>query len=91
MDRRLFLMGSVAAAASAAALPAFAAQRVRLPAPKPLDPEIDDLQRKTFQWFVDVTDRKTGLTPDRWPTKSFCSIAAVGFALSCWPVGVERG
>jgi hypothetical protein len=34
---------------------------------------------------------QTGLTPDRWPTRSFCSIAAVGFALSCWPVGVERG
>ncbi|HEX8471945.1 MAG TPA: glucoamylase family protein [Brevundimonas sp.] len=92
MDRRLFLMGSTAAAAaSAVAFPTLAAQRTaRIPI-KRLDPEIDELQQRTFQWFVDVTDRRTGLTPDRWPTKSFCSIAAVGFALSCWPVGVERG
>ena len=56
-----------------------------------LDPEVDELQRRTFDWFVHVTDRATGLTPDRWPTESFCSVAAVGFALTCWPVGVERG
>jgi hypothetical protein len=92
MDRRLFLMGSTAAAASAVAFPTLAAQRTgRAPTVGRLDPEIDELQRRTFQWFVEVTDRKTGLTPDRWPTESFCSIAAVGFALSCWPVGVERG
>jgi len=93
MDRRLFLMGSAAAAAACAvAFPTRAAQRAgRSPAVRRLDPEIDELQRRTFQWFVDVTDRDTGLTPDRWPTQSFCSIAAVGFALSCWPVGVERG
>jgi hypothetical protein len=29
--------------------------------------------------------------PDRWPTKSFASIAAVGFALPAYAVGVERG
>jgi hypothetical protein len=29
--------------------------------------------------------------PDRWPTRSFCSVAAVGFALTAWPIGVERG
>ena len=56
-----------------------------------LDPEVDELQRRTFDWFVHVTDRERGLTPDRWPTESFCSVAAVGFALTCWPVGVERG
>ena len=33
----------------------------------------------------------TGLTPDRWPTQSFSSVAAIGFALTAYPVGVERG
>jgi hypothetical protein len=28
---------------------------------------------------------------DRWPTPSFSSIAAVGFALTAYPIGVERG
>jgi hypothetical protein len=32
-----------------------------------------------------------GLVPDRWPTPSFSSIAAVGFGLSAYGVGVERG
>lgn len=92
MDRRTLLMGAAAVTALAAAQPAFAAQRLpRRSATMRLDPEIEELQQRTFQWFVDVTDRKTGMTPDRWPTKSFCSIAAVGFALTCWPVGVERG
>lgn len=92
MDRRTLLMGAAAVTALAAAQPAFAAQRLpRRSSTMRLDPEIEELQQRTFQWFVDVTDRKTGMTPDRWPTKSFCSIAAVGFALTCWPVGVERG
>ncbi|MGH7521803.1 MAG: glucoamylase family protein, partial [Gemmatimonadales bacterium] len=30
------------------------------------------------------------LTPDRWPTPSFSSIAAVGFALTAYPIGVEH-
>ena len=29
--------------------------------------------------------------PDRWPTKSFSSIAAVGFGLTAYPIGAERG
>ena len=52
---------------------------------------LDTLGRRTFDWFWDTTDPRTGLTPDRWPTRSFSSIAAVGFALTSYPVGVERG
>ncbi len=51
---------------------------------------LDDLERRTFDFFWETTDARTGLTPDRWPTRSFCSIAAVGFALSAYTVGVER-
>jgi hypothetical protein len=54
-----------------------------------MDPDVEELQRRTFDWFVHVTDREKGLTPDRWPTRTFSSVAAVGFALTCWPIGVE--
>ena len=50
-----------------------------------------DLERRTFDFFWETTDERTGLAPDRWPTPSFASIAAVGFALSAYPVGVARG
>jgi hypothetical protein len=52
---------------------------------------LDTLERRTFNWFWDLSDPNTGLTPDRWPTKSFSSIAAIGFGLTAYPVGVARG
>ncbi len=52
---------------------------------------LDSLERATFEWFWDTSDSTTGLTPDRWPTKSFSSVAAVGFALTAYPIGAERG
>jgi hypothetical protein len=58
--------------------------------PLRLDREVDELQERTFRWFTHATSRANGLTPDRWPTESFSSVAAVGFALTCWPIGVER-
>ncbi|MGH7561339.1 MAG: glucoamylase family protein [Gemmatimonadales bacterium] len=51
---------------------------------------LDTLERRTFAFFWERTDPETGLSPDRWPTQSFSSIAAVGFALTAYPVGVER-
>ncbi len=91
MDRRRFLMGTTVAGLVAGFASPSLAQASRRSRIVPLDPEVDELQRRTFDWFVHVTDRGTGLTPDRWPAESFCSVAAVGFALTCWPVGVERG
>ena len=52
---------------------------------------LDTLEQRTFNWFWERSDPKTGLTPDRWPTKSFSSVAAVGFALTAYPIGAERG
>lgn len=52
---------------------------------------LDSVQHRTFDFFWERSDARTGLTPDRWPTPSFASIAAVGFALTAYPVGVERG
>lgn len=105
MNRRNFLMQTTTgAAALAVGFPVMAAAQQAGAAramtgavngtqrrPVRLDQEIEELQERTFRWFEKVTDRRTGLTPDRWPTPSFCSVAAVGFALTCWPVGVERG
>lgn len=50
----------------------------------------DTLEHRTFQWFWDKSDAATGLTPDRAPAKSFVSVAAMGFSLSAWPIGIER-
>ncbi|MDO8667337.1 MAG: glucoamylase family protein, partial [Gemmatimonadales bacterium] len=52
---------------------------------------LDTLEQRTFAFFWERTDPATGLTPDRWPTPSFSSIAAVGFALTAYPIGAERG
>lgn len=51
---------------------------------------IDDVQYRTFRFFWETTDSATGLAPDRWPTRSFCSVAAVGFALTAYPIGVAN-
>jgi hypothetical protein len=51
----------------------------------------DDLERRTFNFFWETVNRKNGLVPDRWPSPSFSSIAAVGFGLTAYPIGVERG
>ena len=65
------------------------------PAPAPsvgaLPPLFDDLQARTFRYFWDLADPRTGLVPDRYPSPSPSSIAAVGFALTAYPIGVERG
>ncbi|HUP47450.1 MAG TPA: glucoamylase family protein [Thermoanaerobaculia bacterium] len=66
-------------------------QRAVTPGGRAVSPTVDELQRRTFQWFWDTTNPKNGLVPDRWPTKSFSSVAAVGFGLTVYPVGVERG
>jgi hypothetical protein len=52
---------------------------------------IDDLEQRTFRWFWDTVNTRTWLVPDRWPTKSFSSIAAVGFGLAAHGIGAERG
>ena len=52
---------------------------------------VDDLERRTFQWFWDTADPQTALVPDRWPTQSFSSVAAVGFGLTAYGIGAERG
>ncbi len=57
----------------------------------PLDPFFDELEKRTFAFFWERTNPGNGLVPDRWPTPSFSSIAAVGFGLTAYPIGAERG
>jgi len=52
---------------------------------------LDDVQRRTFHYFWDLADPGTQLIPDRAPTPSFSSIAAVGFGLTAYGIGAERG
>lgn len=87
IDRRLFLAGA-GCAAGAAALAGTAASGI---ARSSLPPLFDDLAERTFRFFWETANPANGLVPDRWPTPSFCSIAAVGFALTAYPIGVERG
>lgn len=55
------------------------------------DPFLDTLETATLNYFLHTTPVTTGLAPDRWPSKSPSSIAAVGFALSAFPIAIERG
>lgn len=52
---------------------------------------LDTLEERTFHYFWDLSNPANGLTPDRSASGSFSSIAAVGFALTAYPIGVERG
>jgi len=57
-----------------------------------LSPEnTDSLQRVTFDYFVHETNPLNGLVVDKTMEGAPASIAAVGLALSAYPVGVERG
>src|SRR3954471_5244854 len=56
-----------------------------------LDPLFDDIEKRTFNFFWETTEGATGLVPDRWTAAPFASVAAVGFALSAYAIGVERG
>jgi hypothetical protein len=55
------------------------------------DPVVNNLQRRTFRFFWNTAHKENGLTPDRYPSPSFASIAAVGFGLTAYVVGAERG
>jgi hypothetical protein len=51
---------------------------------------VDRLQRSAFDYFIKYGNPENGLIPDTSIPGVPCSIAAVGFALSSYPVGVVR-
>jgi len=52
---------------------------------------LDANQRDAFSYFLHETNRTNGLVLDKTCTGWPASIAAVGLALTAYPVGVERG
>jgi len=64
---------------------------VKTPAPEVVPFSIDELQRRTFHYFWDQALPGNLQIPDRYPTLTFSSIAATGFGLSAYIVGIERG
>ena len=63
------------------------------PPPPPLTPEalLADALQRSFNYFWQTTDVARGLAPDYWPDPASASIAAMGFAFSAVPIGVEHG
>ena len=59
--------------------------------PSLTDEELDALERDTFKYFADEMNPENGLVPDSTKQGAPSSIAAVGFALTAYPIGVERG
>jgi hypothetical protein len=88
-DRRTLLAAASALGADAA-LPSWTGATANSPS-RALPHFYDEIERRTFRFFWESVNRNNGLVPDRWPTPSFSSIAAVGFALPAYAVGVERG
>lgn len=63
---------------------------------KVLEPSLSDedlaqLERDTFKYFADEINLRNGLIPDNTRQGAPSSIAVVGFALTAYPIGVERG
>jgi hypothetical protein len=52
---------------------------------------LDSIQHKTFLFFMNERNPENGLVKDRSASWAPASIAAIGFALPSYAVGVERG
>ena len=98
--RHLHVLAAIALAVLVAGTPSRAAQPLAPPQPdtltyQKLAPDqkafVDDLERRTFDWFWQSADPYTGLVRDSWPNHTFSSIAAVGFGLTAYGIGAERG
>ena len=54
------------------------------------DEDLDRLERDTFRYFADEINLENGLVADNTRVGSPASIAVVGFALTAYPIAVER-
>ena len=87
----LSLAAPLASAQHESARPKHTASAAAIADVHPVPPMVADLEKRTFQWFWDSANPVNGLIPDHYPTESFASIASVGFGLTAYGVGVERG
>jgi hypothetical protein len=58
--------------------------------PSLTDEELGRLERDTFRYFSEEMNPENGLVADSTKQDAPCSIAAVGFALTVYPIAVER-
>jgi hypothetical protein len=58
--------------------------------PSLTDQDLSRLQADTFKYFLREWNPENGLIPDSTRKGAPCSIAAVAFALTVYPIGVER-
>jgi hypothetical protein len=91
LDRRQLLTSTAGSVAAVLLSQSGVASSTGHKARHAVPPLIADIEERTFRFFWEQVNKKNGLMPDRWPTPSFASIAAVGFALTAYPIGVERG
>jgi hypothetical protein len=89
-DRRAARLLTVVAILSLL-VPACVTGRAPASRQQPVDPFLDLLQQRTFLGFWEATNPSNGLVPDRWPNVNFSSVAAIGFGLTAYGVGAERG
>lgn len=94
--RRLLLAGASAAALAACGLGTpprpMAFGEGAAPAPLPDAALLDELEARAFRFFWETAHPETGLLPDRWPgAPTMASVASVGFGLTAYLVGIERG
>ena len=52
---------------------------------------VEELKQRTFTYFWEVVDAETWQSDDRYPTRNFTSVAATGFALPSYIIGVHNG
>ena len=55
------------------------------------DALLEQLQRGAFDYFLRAYNPRNGLVADTTRAGAPCSIAVIGYALSAYPVGIERG
>jgi hypothetical protein len=98
MIQRFTSMAMLAGALAGMAMAPAHAQAQTAAAPAALPPlyaahaaMLDDLSERTFRFFWETANPANGIVPDRYPTPSFGSIAAVGFGLTAYTIGVDRG
>jgi hypothetical protein len=64
---------------------------MKVPHPSLSDSDLADLESDTFKFFLAEMHPTSSLMPENTREGSPCSIAVVGFALTVYPIAVERG
>ncbi len=52
---------------------------------------LDELSERTFRWFWDLATPDRGLVPVRAPDPPSSSVAGIGFGLTAYGIGADRG